>query len=56
MNSHPVDWAVATAGVSSSIWFTGLNENILVPIMSIVGIIYLALRIYYIIKNKGKDS
>jgi hypothetical protein len=50
------DYPLALAGASAPWWFENLNEGILVPIATFAGIIYLAFKIYYLVKYKGKNE
>lgn len=56
MTHQQVDYVVATAGASAPFWFAALNDGILVPIATTAGIVYLLFKIYYLVKNKGKEK
>lgn len=45
---------IAAAGLTSSLWIEKLNDGILVPIATVVGIVYIILKIYFVIKNRGE--
>jgi hypothetical protein len=48
--------AIAGLAVSAPVinTYKEVNDVALVPLLSILGIVYLALQIYFIIKNKGR--
>lgn len=49
---------VAASMAASPVWVQFLkdyNDSILVPLASVLGITYLVFKIYFLVKNKGKD-
>jgi dolichol kinase len=58
MSWHQVDstTVIAAVAVAGPVLNTlpAINDNFLVPFLSILGIIYLIVKIYFILKNKGE--
>lgn len=46
---------VAVTGASSSLWLKDINDGLLVPAATILGIGWLILKIFYLVKHEGKD-
>lgn len=48
--------AVALAGATSYFWTSSINDNILVPVLTILGIVWLLVQIYYKIRDNSRKG